>query len=110
MAKEIEAKIYEAVGIQRAAARSPRSRLRGGRRDAGGAGRLTSADEELRRAFDLAGRALSVRDRSVAELRTYLEGKRVEPDLIDQVIAALEAPRSSTTRDTPSASPKTTGP
>jgi regulatory protein len=44
----------------------------------------------MRRAFDLAGRALSVRDRSVAELRTYLEGKRVEPDLIDEVVAELQ--------------------
>lgn len=33
---------------------------------------------------------MSVRDRSVAELRTYLEGKRVEPELIDEVIAELE--------------------
>jgi regulatory protein len=33
---------------------------------------------------------LSVRDRSVAELRTYLEGKRVEPELIEEVIAELE--------------------
>jgi regulatory protein len=31
-----------------------------------------------------------VRDRSVAELRTYLEGKRVEPDLIDEVVGELE--------------------
>jgi regulatory protein len=33
---------------------------------------------------------LSVRDRSVAELRTYLEGKRVEPELIDEVVGELE--------------------
>ena len=38
----------------------------------------------------MAGRALSVRDRSVVELRKYLEGKRVEPDLIDDVVADLE--------------------
>ena len=31
-----------------------------------------------------------MRDRSVAELRTYLERKRVEPDLIDEVVAELE--------------------
>jgi regulatory protein len=47
----------------------------------------------MRRAFDLAGQALSVRDRSVAELRTYLEGKRVEPDLIDEVVSELERTR-----------------
>jgi regulatory protein len=33
---------------------------------------------------------LSVRDRSVAELRNYLEGKRVEPELIDEVVSELE--------------------
>lgn len=44
----------------------------------------------MRRAFDVAGKALSVRDRSIAELRTYLEGKRVEPDLIDEVVGELE--------------------
>jgi regulatory protein len=50
----------------------------------------TTPEQELRRAFDAAGRALSVRDRSVAELRLYLEGKRVEPEIIDQVVAELE--------------------
>jgi len=30
-----------------------------------------------------------VRDRTVAELRTYLEGKRVEPELIEDVVAEL---------------------
>ena len=30
-----------------------------------------------------------MRDRSVAELRIYLEGKRVEPELIDEVITDL---------------------
>ena len=44
----------------------------------------------MRRAFDLAGKALSVRDRTVAELRAYLEGKRVEPDVIDEVVTELE--------------------
>ena len=44
----------------------------------------------MRRALDLAGKALSVRDRSVVELRTYLERKRVEPDLIDAVVRELE--------------------
>jgi regulatory protein len=32
-----------------------------------------------------------VRDRTVAELRAYLEGKRVEPDLINEVVSGLEA-------------------
>ena len=85
IAKEIEAKIYEAVGIAQGATVAEMPAPAEGRgRGAGGAGRLTIADEELRRAFDLAGRALSVRDRSIAELRTYLEGKRVEPDLIER--------------------------
>ena len=34
-----------------------------------------------------------MRDRSVAELRTYLEGKRVEPALIDEVVAELSRTR-----------------
>jgi regulatory protein len=50
---------------------------------------LRPPEQERRRAFDLAGRALSVRDRSVAELRGYLEGKRVEPETIDGVIEEL---------------------
>ena len=50
---------------------------------------MRTLEEEKRRAFDLAGRALSVRDRSVAELRSYLEGKRVEPDAIDAVVEEL---------------------
>jgi len=53
------------------------------------AGPLRTPEEERRRAFDLAGRALSVRDRTVAELRTYLEGKRVEPEAIEDVVAEL---------------------
>lgn len=47
------------------------------------------ADVERRRAFDLAGRALSVRERTTAELRGYLEGKRVEPALIETVVGEL---------------------
>ena len=31
-----------------------------------------------------------MRDRSVAELRKYLEGKRVEPERIDEVVGELE--------------------
>jgi regulatory protein len=31
-----------------------------------------------------------VRDRSVAELRGYLEGKRVDPEAIDAIVAELE--------------------
>jgi len=50
---------------------------------------VRTEEEERRRAFDLAGRALSVRDRTIAELRAYLEGKRVEPEAIEQVVAEL---------------------
>lgn len=48
-------------------------------------------DPELRlqHALDLAFRCLGQRDRTVLELRRYLEGKRVEPDAIDQAIARL---------------------
>lgn len=54
-----------------------------------GVSQLRTPEEERRRAFDLAGRALSVRDRSVAELRAYLDGKRVEPDTVEEVVAEL---------------------
>ena len=44
---------------------------------------------EDRRAVELALRAVSARDRTVAELRTYLERKRVEPAAIDRAVAEL---------------------
>ncbi|MEA2497419.1 MAG: regulatory protein [Thermoleophilaceae bacterium] len=40
------------------------------------------------RAFELALRALNARDRSERELRSFLERRQVEPDLIDDVIRA----------------------
>jgi len=40
-------------------------------------------------ALDLSYRYLGRRDRTVAELRRHLEGKRVEPDTIDEVVAEL---------------------
>ena len=43
----------------------------------------------LQHALDLAYRYLGHRDRTVAELRRHLEGKRVEPDTIDEVVAEL---------------------
>lgn len=49
-------------------------------------------DPELRlqHALDLAFRYLGRRDRTVLEMRRYLEGKRVEPGAIDAALAALE--------------------
>lgn len=47
--------------------------------------------DELQRAVDLAYRALGHRERTVAELRTYLEGKRVEPDAIEHAVAELSS-------------------
>jgi regulatory protein len=44
---------------------------------------------ERERAIDLAYRAVGARDRTVAELRTFLERKRVEPDAIDEAVAEL---------------------
>ena len=44
---------------------------------------------DVRRAFDYAARALSSRDRTVAEMRAFLERKRVEPGMIDEVVADL---------------------
>lgn len=42
------------------------------------------------RALDLAYKALNRRDRTVGELRGYLEGKLVEPAAIDAAVAELE--------------------
>jgi len=43
----------------------------------------------LQRALDTAYRYLARRDRTVGEMRRHLEGKRVEPATIEQVIAEL---------------------
>lgn len=48
---------------------------------------------EDQRALDLAYKALNRRERTVFELRTYLEGKLVEPAAIDVAVAALERDR-----------------
>lgn len=49
-------------------------------------------DPELRlqHALDLAFRYLTRRERTVLEVRRHLEGKRIEPDAIDQALAHLE--------------------
>jgi regulatory protein len=47
------------------------------------------ARTEHQRATELAYRALAGRERTVAELRTFLERKRVGPQAIDAVVAAL---------------------
>jgi regulatory protein len=47
------------------------------------------ARSELERALDLAYRAVGRRERTVAELRTCLEGKRVGPEEIDAAVAEL---------------------
>ena len=49
------------------------------------------ARSEHERAVELAYRALSTRDRTVAELRSYLERKRVEPDAIGHAVDELTA-------------------
>lgn len=46
---------------------------------------------EEQRAVDLAYRALGRRDRTVVELRAYLERKRVEPEAIEHAVAELQA-------------------
>jgi regulatory protein len=47
------------------------------------------ARSELERALDLAHRAVARRDRTISELRTVLERKRVGPGAIDAVVAEL---------------------
>jgi regulatory protein len=50
-----------------------------------------SPERELERAIQLAYRAVGYRERTVAELRTFLERKRVEPCAIEQAVAELRA-------------------
>jgi len=45
---------------------------------------------DAQRALDLAYKALNRRDRTVSELRIYLEGKLVEPTAIDFAVGELE--------------------
>lgn len=51
--------------------------------------RVLSREVAAQRALDLAYRYLGRRDRTVVEMRRHLEGKRVEPDLIDEAVALL---------------------
>lgn len=46
-------------------------------------------EQRLQHALDLAFRYLTRRERTVLEMRRYLEGKRVEPDAIDQALGHL---------------------
>jgi regulatory protein len=48
-------------------------------------------ERERERAIELGYRAVGYRDRTVAELRTYLERKRVEPDAIADAVEELTA-------------------
>lgn len=50
---------------------------------------MLSREVGAQRALDLAYRYLGRRDRTVLEMRRHLEGKRVEPDVIDEVVAEL---------------------
>jgi regulatory protein len=52
-------------------------------------GRALEPEVRLQHALDLAFRYLGQRDRTVLELRRCLEGKRVEPAVIEQVLAQL---------------------
>ncbi len=55
------------------------------------AGQFPGAAEELRRqeAFDVAWRFLGHRDRTEAEVRRNFTRKRIEPELVEEVVAAL---------------------
>ncbi len=61
--------------------------------DAGATEQVTAseADPSVRRqrALDAAYRYLARRDRTVVEVRRHLEGRRVEPDAIEQAVAEL---------------------
>ncbi len=60
--------------------------------EAAAAERSRALDPELRlqHALDFAFRYLTRRDRTVLEMRRYLEGKRVEPCAIEQALTHLE--------------------
>ncbi len=55
----------------------------------GNRARLTDPQMRLQHALDLAYRSLARRDRTVAEIRSQLESKRVEPAAIDAAVAEL---------------------
>jgi regulatory protein len=57
----------------------------------GGEGKAHSTDRERERAIELAYRAVGYRERTVAELRTFLERKRVEPEAIADAVEELTA-------------------
>src|SRR3954447_22990110 len=50
---------------------------------------LPPAQDDRQRAIELAYRAVGSRDRTVAELRTFLERKRVEPAAIEEAVSEL---------------------
>jgi regulatory protein len=52
--------------------------------------RALDPEQRLQHALDLAFRYLTRRDRTVLEMRRYLEGKRVEPCAIDEALAHLQ--------------------
>jgi regulatory protein len=52
--------------------------------------RALDPEARLQHALDLAYRYLGFRDRTVAEVRRHLEGKRVEPSTVDEAVAELE--------------------
>ena len=52
--------------------------------------RALDPEQRLQHALDLAFRYLTRRDRTVLEMRRYLEGKRVEPAAIEEALAYLE--------------------
>src|SRR4051794_31705633 len=59
-----------------------------GARDTAGA-RLLDPEMRVQHARDLAWKALNRRERTVAEMARMLAGKRVEPDVIDEVVGEL---------------------
>jgi regulatory protein len=56
----------------------------------GGGARLVDPAERVQHARNLAWTALNRRERTVAELARLLEGKRVEPAVIDEVVGELQ--------------------
>ena len=99
VAKEIEAKIYEALGIDRDlvqpidpdAVAVPDDGAGGRRRRCARSDRTggVTDPERLQHALDLAYRFLGHRDRTVAEVRERLTAERVEPAVVEEAVEEL---------------------
>ena len=76
-----------AANLRRQARRLPTPRRRRGARP--GSAAAYEAEERRQEAFDIAWRYLAHRDRTEAEVRRNFTRKRIDPALVEEVVAAL---------------------